>query len=222
MRKPFGLLMVIAVIIAALVVVNPAFASIDRDVNAALKAADSLSRAKGVTGAVRARSFKTLGDYQFVKEDYKKAFDFYRQALAYDTSAIYRQLYEVTSKMTVNTLPAPVIIPVPAIVSPPIPDQLTAPPPAPASQPQIPVNSQQPPSTIFTIQVGAFGSKENADNMVTRLTGKYEDITISPTTAGDQTLYRVRVGSFPTRESAVAFADKMLTEAGMSARVVEK
>jgi cell division septation protein DedD len=75
---------------------------------------------------------------------------------------------------------------------------------------------------VFTIQVGAFASKENADNLVKRLTGKYEDITTSVAITNDQTLYRVRVGSFPKKEDAIAFADKLIVEAGLSARVVEK
>ncbi len=85
-----------------------------------------------------------------------------------------------------------------------------------------PPANPKPAGPVFTIQVGAFASKENADNLVKRLTGKYDDITISPTASGDQTLYRVRVGSFQKKEDAVAFADKLIIEAGLSARVTEK
>jgi cell division septation protein DedD len=86
--------------------------------------------------------------------------------------------------------------------------------------PAIPVIT--PPEPAFTIQVGAFAAKENADNLVKRLSGKYEDITTSVAITNDQTLYRVRVGTFTRREEAVAYADKLIIEAGLSARVVEK
>jgi len=75
---------------------------------------------------------------------------------------------------------------------------------------------------IFTIQVGAFASRDNADNLVKRLTGKYDDITVTTAASGDQTLYRVRVGSFQKKEDAVVFADRLIIEAGLSARVTEK
>jgi cell division septation protein DedD len=80
----------------------------------------------------------------------------------------------------------------------------------------------KPAGPAFTIQVGAFASKENVENLVRRLTGKYDDITVSATGSGDQTLYRVRVGTFQKKEDATAFADKLIIEAGLSARVTEK
>jgi cell division septation protein DedD len=99
-------------------------------------------------------------------------------------------------------------------------DDAKKPPPTPAAPPvNLPSNA---PEGTYTIQVGAFASKENADNLVTRLKGKYENITVSPIASGGQTLYRVRVGSFPRKEDAAAFADKLIIEAGLSARVTEK
>lgn len=85
-----------------------------------------------------------------------------------------------------------------------------------------PTVDRTPTETVFTIQVGAFATKENADNLVKRLTGKYDDITVTATANGDQTLYRVRVGSFKWKEEAAAFADRLIIEAGLSARVTEK
>ncbi len=85
-----------------------------------------------------------------------------------------------------------------------------------------PPANPKPTGPVFTIQVGAFASKENADNLIKRLAGKYEDITVSTTGSGDQTLYRVRVGTFYKKEDATAFADKLIIEAGLSARVTEK
>jgi len=101
----------------------------------------------------------------------------------------------------------------------------------PVSQPAVPVNQQQQTApaagqqektVLYTVQVGAFGSKDNADNLVKRLIATYGDVYVSPVASGDQTLYRVRVGSFSRREDAVALADKLITSAGLSARVFEK
>jgi len=84
------------------------------------------------------------------------------------------------------------------------------------------VNSQTEQKPIFTVQVGAFGSKANADNLVRRLTAEsHRDITVVTAASGGQTLYRVRVGAFQRREEADAFAGK-LSGTGMSPRVVEK
>jgi len=100
----------------------------------------------------------------------------------------------------------------------PVNQQSNTQPPVPA-----PVNTvTRPFEPLFTVQVGAFASKENADNLVKRLTGKYEDITVASAIGNDQILYKVRVGTFQRREDAIAFADRLIVEAGLSARVTEK
>jgi len=92
-------------------------------------------------------------------------------------------------------------------------------PPAPA----LPANTiTRPNEPLFTVQIGAFASRENAESLVKRLDGKYEDITIASAIGNDQILYKVRVGTFQRREDAIAFADKLIIEAGLSARVTEK
>lgn len=82
----------------------------------------------------------------------------------------------------------------------------------------LPQNQQK---ANFTIQVGAFGSKDNAENMVKKLSENYRDVIILPPAIGGPVLYRVRVGSFVKREEAEAAAQKLLA-AGMSPRVMEK
>jgi cell division protein FtsN len=73
---------------------------------------------------------------------------------------------------------------------------------------------------MFTVQVGAFGSRVNADNLVKKLMS-YSGVSISPAaTESGQTLYRVRVGPYGSREEAVAFADKLNRETGMAAKVL--
>jgi cell division septation protein DedD len=204
---------------------SPAVAdALTRPTSEALRIVDSLSRARNAPGAVRAQSLRILGDHQFAREDYKKAADFYQQAMRLDSSSIYRELYDVSMAMIPAPTPALVQTPPPA----PVPTQQAVsaptPPPAPVSTQQAASApaAQNPSTPLFTIQVGAFGSRDNADNLVRRLTGKYRDITVSPTTSGDQkTLYRVRVGSFSRREDADTLVQK-LTSDGLTARIVER
>ena len=115
--------------------------------------------------------------------------------------------------------PPPPLPPPVAQASPPATATVN-PPPAPVNP--SPATSPAGQQAVYTVQVGAFGSKENADNLVRRLVGTYSDVYVSPTTSGDQTLYRVRVGSFVRREDADSLANRLLTGAGLSARVFEK
>ena len=220
--------------------------ALTRPAKDALRAIDSLAKAQRAPAGTRAQSLRILGDYQFIKEEYKKAADFYQQAMRLDSaSAIYKELYELTVTLTGGNAETPVSVPPAAPVSTQQAAPASTPPAAPVSTQQAtPASTQQtaavsatppaaPPSAqaqqpapkpkaAFTIQVGAFGSRENADNLVKRLTGTYNDITVSPTTSGDQTLYRVRVGSFVRREDADTLLHRLTTTAGLSARVVEK
>jgi len=48
----------------------------------------------------------------------------------------------------------------------------------------------------FTIQVGAFGKRENAERLKLRLDESYKDVQISAYNKGAEVFYRVRVGKF--------------------------
>ena len=48
----------------------------------------------------------------------------------------------------------------------------------------------------FTIQVGAFGNRENAERLKLRLGENYKDVQISAYNKGAEVFYRVRVGKF--------------------------
>jgi cell division septation protein DedD len=230
----------------------------------ALKMADSLSRVQSAPGWAKAKSLRFLGDHRFTAGDYKKAADFYQQALSLHSVSEYKYLHALSiaaagcpdavrdilaalaadksdavsaeaeatfALIWSGSIPAMPTNPQPAAsvdkptAQPPAPVDKPAAPPVSADKPTAPqpVSPDKPPvsNTVFTIQVGAFGSKENADNLVKKLTVTYSDVTVSPTTSGDQTLYRVRVGTFQSRDDAITFANK-LTESGMTARVVEK
>jgi len=56
----------------------------------------------------------------------------------------------------------------------------------------------------FVVQLGTFGSKENADRLVRDITGKGFTAFVAPFTKDGHELYRVRVG--PTRDRAAAEA----------------
>ena len=57
------------------------------------------------------------------------------------------------------------------------------------------VESPRASGGIF-VQLGAFGSRENAERLRNRLLGQYPNIQLSPVRVVDTTLYRVRIGPF--------------------------
>lgn len=75
---------------------------------------------------------------------------------------------------------------------------------------------------LYTLQVGAFGSAENARNLQKKLSKEFKDVTMVETKPGEQVFYRIRIGSFSSREEALKFASDSLTEAGLKYTVVEK
>ena len=54
----------------------------------------------------------------------------------------------------------------------------------------------------FTIQVGAFGNRENAERLMARLKTKYQNVHITPYDSGAGVFYRVRIGKFSDLEKA--------------------
>jgi cell division septation protein DedD len=73
----------------------------------------------------------------------------------------------------------------------------------------------------FCLQVGAFGSADNAGTLRADLAKRYTSVSIVAAVVGDKTIYRVRVGIFGSRESAQAFGDSALTKKGLKFRIVE-
>ncbi len=90
------------------------------------------------------------------------------------------------------------------------------------SVPSAPDSSKTTPAEAFTLQIGAFGSAENAANLQKKLAGKYSDVSVLPVTLGEQILYRVRIGTFPTKEAAEKYAADSLKNTDLNYRVVEK
>jgi rare lipoprotein A len=56
----------------------------------------------------------------------------------------------------------------------------------------------------FTIQIGAFRERNNAERLKRRLEQSYENVYISDFNNGGEKLYRVRVGRYATLQAAIA------------------
>lgn len=77
-------------------------------------------------------------------------------------------------------------------------------------------------SVLFTLQIGAFGSAENASNLQKKLSQRFKDVSVIKAKPGEQIFYRVRIGSFTTKESAQLFATDSLTNSGLNYTIVQK
>ncbi len=76
--------------------------------------------------------------------------------------------------------------------------------------------------SVFAVQVGAFGVKENALRLKEQLGDVSDEIVILETATGDGVIYRVRVGTFFSRKEAQLFSEKTLSTAGFTGSVVQK
>ncbi|KMQ51782.1 hypothetical protein CHISP_1278 [Chitinispirillum alkaliphilum] len=76
--------------------------------------------------------------------------------------------------------------------------------------------------TLFTVQIGAFGVRENAEKIKNEVKNINDDVTIVRSEINDQILYRVRTGTFFSREEAGRYSETVLSNAGFTGRVVEK
>ena len=102
----------------------------------------------------------------------------------------------------------------------------STPSPAPASAPAAAARTESPrpapvnaPRGSFVVQLGSFGSKENAERLVRDMTAKGFATFIAPITTNGRELYRVRVGPTRDRASAEALATE-LKRIGQSGSIV--
>lgn len=72
----------------------------------------------------------------------------------------------------------------------------------------------------FTVQVGAFMDKNNAERLKTKLGKQYENAHIVTYTDDRGLFYRVRVGKFSTLDSAERFGDQLIGEGAQSTFIV--
>jgi rare lipoprotein A len=73
---------------------------------------------------------------------------------------------------------------------------------------------------FFTVQVGAFRERANAERLRERLTASYSPIFIQQIEAAQNSFYRVRVGKISGEEAAQQYADQLRSKEGFTPFVV--
>ncbi|MBN1131280.1 MAG: SPOR domain-containing protein, partial [Chitinispirillaceae bacterium] len=76
--------------------------------------------------------------------------------------------------------------------------------------------------TSFTLQVGAFSSRERAMELRQKLIKTHKNVVCVPALVSEQTFYRVWVGDFASREEAERFGRDRFVRQGQSYRIVVK
>jgi rare lipoprotein A len=115
-----------------------------------------------------------------------------------------------------DIVPEPV--PAPAVPETPIETEPIASTPVTTETPVAPSTT---PGVTYTVQVGSFSSKANADTLLKALSSTRSDAYVEEFATTETTYWRVRVGTFPTREQAEhAAAD--LTGDGYSVYITPK
>ena len=74
------------------------------------------------------------------------------------------------------------------------------------------ISSQNPLAGFFTVQVGAFQAKENAERLRVQLSSRYSPVTIQEYDSPAGIFYRVRVGRVPSQEAAHQLAEQLRNE----------
>jgi rare lipoprotein A len=77
-----------------------------------------------------------------------------------------------------------------------------------------------PTSGFFTVQVGAFRDRGNAERLRERLNAEYSPIFIQPYDSPDGLYYRVRVGKVPGEDAAQHFGEQLRNREGIKPIVV--
>jgi rare lipoprotein A len=82
------------------------------------------------------------------------------------------------------------------------------------------ISGNDPFGGVFTVQVGAFKERENAERLRTRLNGIYPPSTIQQVALDEGTYYRVRAGKISGEQAAQKFADELKAKEGFRTMVV--
>ena len=77
-----------------------------------------------------------------------------------------------------------------------------------------------PGSGFFTVQIGAFRDRGNAERLRERLNSEYSPIFIQPYDSPEGLFYRVRVGKVPGEDAAQRFGEKLRNKEGFMPMVV--
>jgi peptidoglycan lytic transglycosylase len=76
-------------------------------------------------------------------------------------------------------------------------------------------------SLDYTLQIGSFSQRQNAQELRDRLAQSYPDVTITPLQVKDITYYRVQLGTFSNHAAAEEQA-RQVTQAGYPVIIMEK
>jgi rare lipoprotein A len=77
-----------------------------------------------------------------------------------------------------------------------------------------------PTAGFFTVQIGAFRDRGNAERLRQRLNAAYSPIFIQPYDSPDGLFYRVRVGKVPGEDAARQFGEQLRNREGFTPMVV--
>ena len=77
-----------------------------------------------------------------------------------------------------------------------------------------------PTAGFFTVQVGAFRERSNAERLRERLSASYSPIFIQNYDSPDGVFYRVRVGKVPGEDAARQFGDQLRSREGFTSFIV--
>jgi rare lipoprotein A len=82
------------------------------------------------------------------------------------------------------------------------------------------ISGNDPFGGFFTVQVGAFKEKENAERLRARLNETYPPCTIQQLALDEVTFYRVRAGKISGEQAAQKFADDLHAKEGFHTMVI--
>ncbi len=99
------------------------------------------------------------------------------------------------------------------------PTEYAGAPPRSASPPRPTVETARP-ASAWTVQLGSFASRQNAEQLTSQVNAGGWEADMSQTRSGGRTLYRVRVAAEGDRETAARLA-AALAEAGFPGQVIE-
>lgn len=82
------------------------------------------------------------------------------------------------------------------------------------------ISGESPTAGYFTVQVGAFKDRANAERLRDRLSASYSPVLIQEINAEAGQFFRVRVGKVAGEEAARQFAEQLRTQNGFSSALV--
>jgi cell division protein FtsN len=124
---------------------------------------------------------------------------------------------------SVAPAPSPQVVSLPAAKGPERGVSQAYQPAPPSIAPALTAVPPQPSAPGYSVQVGSFRAREEAEQLRSRLTQKGYPVLVLPSVvAGQGIWYRVRVGHFPDRAAADRAAQRLATQERVSVLVTEE